>query len=264
LPPRHSTNDVRSAILQAAERCIQRHGIHKTTMDDIAREADMSRPSVYRYFVDREDLLLALLSERSRALTERARRFIEQQPSVEDGLVEGLLYLADHGHRDEITRLLVSMDDGAFGQRLASTDASATLTGEFWDPFLDAAEGRGELRPGLDRHDVHVWLGHTGLLLMNLLKRESESAPAKLRDLLRSFVVPAFVTAPRSGKPAKAARAVTKVTRRRRVTANAKHVTLLPGVRTTHGAQKKKPSATDTELAELRARIEQLEAEKQP
>jgi AcrR family transcriptional regulator len=224
----------------------------------------MSRPSVYRYFVDREDLLLALLSEHSHALTERAQRFIDQHPSVEDGLVEGLLYIADHGHRDEFARLLVSMDDSAFGQRLASTDTSATLTGEFWDPFLDAAEGRGELRPGLDRHDVHVWLGHVGLLLMNLLTREPESAPAKLRNLLRSFVVPAFVAPPRSGKPAKAARAVTKATRPRRVTANAKHVPVLPGVRTTHGAQKKKPSATDTELAELRARIEQLEAEKQP
>jgi AcrR family transcriptional regulator len=224
LSPRHSfraaNGDARSRILRAAERCIQRYGIHKTTMDDIARETDMSRPSVYRYFADREDLLLALLSEHSRALTERARRFIDQHPSVEDGLVEGLLYLADHGHRDEFARLLVSMDDSAFGQRLASTDTSATLTGEFWDPFLDAAEGRGELRPGLDRHDVHVWLGHVGLLLMNLLKREPESAPAKLRNLLRSFVVPAFVTAPRSGKPAKAARAVTKATRPRRVTAN--------------------------------------------
>jgi AcrR family transcriptional regulator len=195
-------------------------GSARRRWDDIARETDMSRPSVYRYFADREDLLLALLSEHSRALTERARRFIDQHPSVEDGLVEGLLYLADHGHRDEFARLLVSMDDSAFGQRLASTDTSATLTGEFWDPFLDAAEGRGELRPGLDRHDVHVWLGHVGLLLMNLLKREPESAPAKLGNLLRSFVVPAFVTPPRSGKPAKAARAVTKVTRRRRVTAN--------------------------------------------
>jgi AcrR family transcriptional regulator len=268
LSPRRSaraaTDDVRSTILRAAERCIQRYGIRKTTMDDIAREVRMSRPSVYRYFADREDLLLALLSEHSRALTERARRFIDQHPSVEDGLVEGLLYIADHGHRDEFARLLVSMDDSAFGQRLASTDTSATLTGEFWDPFLDAAEERGELRPGLDRHDMHVWLGHVGLLLMGLLTREPKSDPAKLRDLLRSFVVPAFVTAPRSGKPAKAARSVMKATRPRRVTANAKHVPVLPGVRTTHGAQKKKPSATDTELAELRARIEQLEAEKQP
>ena len=263
-PSAHAaTDDVRSTILRAAERCIQRHGIRKTTMDDIAREARMSRPSVYRYFADREDLLLALLSERSRALTERARRFIDQHPSVEDGLVEGLLYIADHGHRDEFARLLVSVDDSKFGQRLASTDTSATLTGEFWDPFLDAAEARGELRPGLDRHDIHVWLGHVGLLLMGLMTREPESDPAKLRDLLRSFVVPAFVTVPRSGKPAKAARAVTKATPPRRVTGNSKHVPVIPGVRTTQGAQKKKPSDTNSELAELRARIEQLEAEKQ-
>ena len=221
--PRHrapaATGDARTTILQAAERCIQRHGIRKTTMDDVAREAGMSRPSVYRYFADREDLLLALLSEHSRALTERARRFIEQQPSVEDGLVEGLLYLAEHGHRDEFARLLVSMDDSEFGQRVTSTDAFATLTGEFWDPFLDAAEGRGELRPGLDRHDVHVWLGHVGLVLMSLLKKGAESDPAKLRSLLRSFVVPAFVSAARDGKPAKVARAAAKTTRSRRVPA---------------------------------------------
>src|SRR5258708_196126 len=90
LSPRHSdrpaSGDVRSMILRAAERCIQRHGFRKTTMDDIARDARISRPSVYRYFADREDLLLALMSEHSRALTERARRFIDKYPTVEDGL----------------------------------------------------------------------------------------------------------------------------------------------------------------------------------
>jgi len=131
-------------------------------------------------------------------------------------LVEGLLYLASHGHRDEFVRFLVSMDDSEFGRRMASTDAFATLAGEFWDPFLDAAAGRGELRSGLDRHDVHVWLGHVGLVLIGLLEREPQSDPAKLRDLLRSFVVPAFVATARDGKPAKAVRAGTKATRVRR------------------------------------------------
>ena len=210
-----ANGDARSRILRAGERCIQRYGIRKTTMDDIAREAAMSRPSVYRYFADREDLLLALLSARTRALTERARRFIAQQPSVEDGLVEGLLYLAEHGHREEFMRFLVSMDDNEFGRRVASTDAFATLAGEFWDPFLDAAEGCGELRSGLDRHNVHVWLGQVGLVLIGLLEREPQSDPAKLRELLRSFVVPAFVATARDGKPAKAVRAGTKATRLR-------------------------------------------------
>ena len=217
LPPRHSdrpaSGDVRSMILRAAERCIQRHGIRKTTMDDIARDARISRPSVYRYFADREDLLLALMSEHSRALTERARRFIDKYPTVEDGLVEGLFYIADHGHRDEFTRFLVSMDDNEFSQRVGSTDAFATLAGEFWDPFLDAAERRGELRPGLDRHEVHVWLGQVGLVLMGLLEREPESDPEKLRNLVRSFVVPAFTTGSVHVKPAKVTRARPKGTR---------------------------------------------------
>lgn len=190
---RGTNGDVRSSILRAAERCIQRHGIRKTTMDDIAREAKISRPSVYRYFTDREDLLIALMNDHSRALTEKARRFIDQYPSVEEGLIEGLIYLAEHGHRDEFTRFLASMDDSEFGRRVGSTDAFATLTGEFWDPFLDAAEERGDLRPGLDRHDVHVWLGNVGLILMSILEREEIPNPSAMRNLVRQFVVPAFL-----------------------------------------------------------------------
>ncbi|HYP95908.1 MAG TPA: helix-turn-helix domain-containing protein, partial [Mycobacterium sp.] len=52
-----STDDARERILAAAERCIDRHGIRKTTMDDVASEVGLSRPSVYRYFADRDDLL---------------------------------------------------------------------------------------------------------------------------------------------------------------------------------------------------------------
>lgn len=199
---RAASGDVRGVVLRAAERCIQRYGIRKTTMDDIAREAGISRPSVYRYFADREDLLIALMNEHSRALTERARRFIAQYPTVEEGLVEGLVYIAEHGHRDEFTRSLAWMDDSDFGHRVADTGAFATLTGEFWDPFLDAAEERGELRSGLDRHEVHVWLGSVGLMLMSILDREELPNRAAMRSLVRQFVLPAFVATDAPGDQA--------------------------------------------------------------
>ncbi|HEY4043151.1 MAG TPA: helix-turn-helix domain-containing protein, partial [Rhodopila sp.] len=51
--PPASTDDARERILAAAQRCIDRHGIRKTTMDDIASELGLSRPNVYRYFADR-------------------------------------------------------------------------------------------------------------------------------------------------------------------------------------------------------------------
>ncbi len=210
---RSTNGDVRSTILRAAERCIQRHGIRKTTMDDIAREAKISRPSVYRYFSDREDLLLALMNDHSRALIDKAVRFIDQYPTLEEGLVEGLVYLAEHGHRDEFTRFLASLDDSEFGRRVASTDAFATLTGEFWNPFFDAAEKRGQLRPGLDRHEVHVWLGNVGLILMSILEREELPNPAAMRSLIRQFVVPAFVSSP-DGAGATAPAASKRVTKK--------------------------------------------------
>lgn len=42
-------------ILDAAYSCFTRHGIRRTTMDDIAAAADMSRPAVYQYVRNKDD-----------------------------------------------------------------------------------------------------------------------------------------------------------------------------------------------------------------
>jgi AcrR family transcriptional regulator len=47
------SDDVEGRILEAAMVCLGRHGVAKTTLDDIAREASCSRATVYRYFPNR-------------------------------------------------------------------------------------------------------------------------------------------------------------------------------------------------------------------
>jgi AcrR family transcriptional regulator len=42
-------------ILDAAQTCLVKHGIRKTTMEDIAAEAGMSRPAVYQYVRGKQD-----------------------------------------------------------------------------------------------------------------------------------------------------------------------------------------------------------------
>jgi TetR/AcrR family transcriptional regulator len=44
------------AILDAAYRCFARHGARRTTMDDIAAEAGLSRPAVYQYVRNKDDV----------------------------------------------------------------------------------------------------------------------------------------------------------------------------------------------------------------
>lgn len=55
----------RNHILDAFEVCIQRAGFHRTTMQDVAKEAGMSAGNLYRYFPSKEVLVSGLI-ERDR------------------------------------------------------------------------------------------------------------------------------------------------------------------------------------------------------
>lgn len=185
--------DGKELLKQAAQRCVERYGIEKTTMEDVAREAGVSRPSLYRYFQDRDDLVLAVVADRSRALVDRAHRFIRRQPTFADGLVEGLIYIAEHGRRDPFTRHLVASGDAGYSQRLLHAhNAGAQFASEFWAPLFDDAQAQGVLNPDLDREAAYLWLALSGLTLMSLLDGTTDSTE-RARRLVRGFVVPAFV-----------------------------------------------------------------------
>ncbi len=49
------------AILDAAERCFLLYGYRKTSMEDVARQADVAKGTLYLYFAGKEALFLALL-----------------------------------------------------------------------------------------------------------------------------------------------------------------------------------------------------------
>ena len=70
----------REHILEAAEVCFARSGFHRTTMQDICKEALISPGALYVYFASKEDLI-AGIAERDRA--EFAERFAELSAAPE-------------------------------------------------------------------------------------------------------------------------------------------------------------------------------------
>jgi AcrR family transcriptional regulator len=52
-------DDARGRITAAAVECVERYGPAKTTMDDVAQLAAITRPTVYKYFPSRNELLIA-------------------------------------------------------------------------------------------------------------------------------------------------------------------------------------------------------------
>lgn len=60
----------REAFLDAAFHALARHG-SEVTMADIAAEAGVAKPRLYRYFADKNDLFIAVAERSLRALEER-------------------------------------------------------------------------------------------------------------------------------------------------------------------------------------------------
>jgi len=50
-------------IMQAALTCFAHAGYHKTTMDDVVREAGLSKGSIYSHFEGKKEIFLALLDK---------------------------------------------------------------------------------------------------------------------------------------------------------------------------------------------------------
>ena len=188
--------EARRQILAAAESVIARYGVSKTTMDDIGRQAGVSRPTVYRYFGDRDTLLGALIERRTRMLFDRARDYIFGFDSFAEQLVEGLLYLIDHGRRDPIVRILVGPEYLGVTTPIVNGSAlAAELTAEVWEPVLQRAIQRGEIRSDLDILAVGQWLALVQFILVG--RRDvTGTDDTGSREILKTFVLPAFMPQP--------------------------------------------------------------------
>jgi AcrR family transcriptional regulator len=78
-------------VIAATLRCIARWGIAKTTLDDIAREADISRATVYRAFPGGKDIILtAVLQHEVRWFFTETTERLEACDTLADLLATGV------------------------------------------------------------------------------------------------------------------------------------------------------------------------------
>ena len=155
---------------------------------------DCPGPASTAHFADRDDLLLELITRHGRALLDRAHKTLSRQGSLADQIIESLLYIADHGRRDPLTRYLIDPDCTSLGRQMIASGASEMLRAELWDSYLDAAVAANELPPGVTRSDIYLWMGNVGKILMRGLD-EGDGDLKRYRSILRRFVAPAFTSA---------------------------------------------------------------------
>lgn len=68
----------RDIILTSTEKLIYRHGIAATGMDLLVKTAGVSRKSIYRYFANKDELVIAALQRRDERWLQWLRSEVEQ------------------------------------------------------------------------------------------------------------------------------------------------------------------------------------------
>lgn len=95
-------------LLDAALEAATVHGISKLSMGDVARRADLSRQTLYRYFPSKDALITAVVTAETTHLIEQvvAAALAESEPqsSLEAGLLTALTVLRDHPLLDRLVR----------------------------------------------------------------------------------------------------------------------------------------------------------------
>lgn len=182
-------------ILDAAEECFSRYGFGKTSMEDIARAAGLSRRSVYRHFPDKTALFNEVAATRARIFLDE----IVRRTSERDGLsaqIEEVARLTNRFMReDPISAALLRADPDSLA-RMVTTEAREML-GMAMDaivPLIEDARARREVRADLDTRRAAEWITR---MVFSLAATPSVTFdvgdPEQTATFIREFLVPGLL-----------------------------------------------------------------------
>lgn len=73
-------------IIDAAKKLMQRYGLQKTTMEDIAKEAGKGKSTLYYYFKNKEEIFDRVINLEMDEFFHTVKAAVDRQPGAEDKL----------------------------------------------------------------------------------------------------------------------------------------------------------------------------------
>jgi AcrR family transcriptional regulator len=153
-------------ILAAAEQLFAEQGFAKTTVDEIAAAAGVSKGLVYQHYESKEALLLAIWLRLVEAWTAATQSAKLTGGSVADAIGEGMRLSFEHVRATPLLRRILAQDPGSIlAGGPAGIAAFARTYRSGLEPVLEWGVRNGELRADLDvAHTAEVvWLLHYSL-----------------------------------------------------------------------------------------------------
>ena len=128
----------RQRILEATYACVARWGLSKTTVEDAAREAGLSRATVYRYFPGgRDELIDAVVSWQFLVFFGRLYEEVHGATSLEEVLDRGLLFARRALIEHEVLQKMLEIEPDVLMPKLTvESNRTVGLIAGFLVPYL--------------------------------------------------------------------------------------------------------------------------------
>ena len=92
--------EIKERIIQSAIECFSKYGLDKTTMEEVAQKADLSKGTLYLYFKSKEDLFYVICDNNLKVLKEQLSQILATTKTKED-LVSNVEQFYENFHRIE-------------------------------------------------------------------------------------------------------------------------------------------------------------------
>src|SRR5437016_8128557 len=130
---------VRERILEAAYACVARYGLGKTTVEDVAREARLSRATVYRYFPGGKDQLVRdVIAWETGRFFGRLAEAVAGAPDFASLLEEALVFAHRAIEEHEVLqKVLQTEPERLLPQLTVESERTLTFIRRFLVPYLE-------------------------------------------------------------------------------------------------------------------------------
>jgi AcrR family transcriptional regulator len=191
--------DTRQRILEATYACVARWGLAKTSVEDAAREAKVSRATVYRTFPGgRDELISAVVAWATLEFFIRLYEQVQGATSLEQVMERGIMFAHRSIVEDEVLQRVMQTEP----EKLLPTLTVESIRirqgiAEFLVPYL---EQRG-VASGVDLKEAADFLARMVLSYMSAPGRWDLDDPVQVAQLVRAELLAGVVVAVPPGNP---------------------------------------------------------------
>lgn len=111
----HETyNDTQQRILDAAVQCVKQWGIEKTNLNDIAKQAGVTRATVYSYFPGKDEIIHKALLQAGYQFGSRLHEHINRFKKTRERFLEAVVFAIEELPKEPYLTVITQSDLSAY------------------------------------------------------------------------------------------------------------------------------------------------------